>query len=84
MRSWLIVKNMMDVFSALVYEAIALGVWALWETLPEQSTRQYENLLCKDKILIPLSMEIIEIKYEVPYCVTCPSMSMDPGSLNEA
>ena len=24
----------------------------------------------------------IQIKYGLPYCVTCPSMSMDPGSLN--
>ena len=25
---------------------------------------------------------IIQIKYGLPYCVTCPSMSTDPGSLN--
>ena len=25
---------------------------------------------------------VIQIKYGLPYCVTCPSMSMDPGSLN--
>ena len=27
-------------------------------------------------------MHVIQIKYGLPYCVTCPSMSMDPGSLN--
>ena len=25
---------------------------------------------------------VIQIKYGLPYCVTCPSLSMDPGSLN--
>ena len=25
---------------------------------------------------------VIQIKYGLPYCVTCPSMSTDPGSLN--
>ena len=25
---------------------------------------------------------MIQIKYGLPYCVTCPSVSMDPGSLN--
>ena len=26
--------------------------------------------------------DVIQIKYGLPYCVTCPSMSTDPGSLN--
>ena len=25
---------------------------------------------------------VIQIKYGLPYCITCPTMSMDPGSLN--
>ena len=25
---------------------------------------------------------VVQIKYGLPYCVTCPSISMDPGSLN--
>ena len=28
--------------------------------------------------------QVIQIKYGLPYCVTCPSMSTDPGSLNSA
>ena len=29
-----------------------------------------------------ITFHAIQIKYGLPYCVTCPSMSTDPGSLN--
>ena len=29
-----------------------------------------------------IAILVIQIKYGLPYCVTCPSMSTDPGSLN--
>ena len=35
-----------------------------------------------ENIIIHNKTRDIQIKYGLPYCVTCPSMSMDPGSLN--
>ena len=43
---------------------------------------------CEDRKIssLPITQSntpnVIQIKYGLPYCVTCPSMSMDPGSLN--
>ena len=39
------------------------------------------DILCH-KLCITMLFYAIQIKYGLPYCVTCPSMSTDPGSLN--
>ena len=40
------------------------------------------GLLPDETNSFPEPMFTIQIKYGLPYCVTCPSMSTDPGSLN--
>ena len=42
------------------------------------SFQKFYNTICHMGILTIA----IQIKYGLPYCVTCPSMSTDPGSLN--
>ena len=48
--------------------------------LPKETRRfMIDPMVCGFTVL---SSFIIQIKYGLPYCVTCPSMSRDPGSLN--
>ena len=56
--------------SSTQYEQIPiiLGVWTFWLT-----PFFFRSITF---------WRVIQIKYELPYCVTCPSMSTDPGSLN--
>ena len=74
----------------LVFECVLLG---LDPSFPEiKRTRPIVQLIdcwrfgAKDILCafrsIHWIVDAIQIKYGLPYCVTCPSMSTDPGSLN--
>ena len=47
--------------------------------LPRHIRTGSSNIFADDSAIYTT---VIQIKYGLPYCVTCPSMSMDPGSLN--
>ena len=60
-------------FSAwMASNAENVSIW--WRHHDISTSKRYDtpNIMCLD----------IQIKYGLPYCVSCPSMSTDPGSLN--
>ena len=59
-------------------QKISLLIWCFNFTCPAS------NLTGPTQFLVARTVWpfVIQIKYGLPYCVTCPSMSTDPGSLN--
>ena len=60
-----------------------ISEYLLWTNgqLFEMNVKIVSSYLQAGKTFDPLQHDI-QIKYELPYCVNCPSMSTDPGSLN--
>ena len=66
------------------------GILLIWT--PETNLKQksyifiqenaFENVISEIATMSSRPQCVIQIKYGLPYCVTCPSMSTDPGSLN--
>ena len=48
-----------------------------------QSIKSVWNYIAKISFKFPRGQCVIQFKYGLPYCVNCPSMSMDPRSLNQ-